>query len=268
MNIPVAHMEGGEVSGSIDESIRHSITKLAHIHFPASRDAAQRIERMGEEPSTIFSVGATSMDVIASLDLADLEPVRAYQKSYGLGEVVDIQPGRYQIVIQHPVTTEYEQNYENVCETIEAIDAGGIPAVWIWPNMDAGSDGINKGIRFYRERKKPKHVHFFKSLPIELFAPLLKNAACIIGNSSSGIREAAFLGTPAVNIGTRQGGRERGCNVIDVGYDREEIMAAMTRQIEHGAYGPDYLYGDGKSGKKITEIIGAFNFTLQKRITY
>lgn len=268
MNIPVAHMEGGEVSGSIDESIRHSITKLAHLHFPTSKDAAERIERMGEDPAAIFPVGATSMDVIAGLDLDNLEPVRVYQKDYGLGEMVDIEPGNYHIVIQHPVTTEYDDNFRNVNETIAAIDESKMPVVWIWPNMDAGSDGINKGIRFYREKKSPKNAHFFKSLPIELFAPLLKNAACIIGNSSSGIREAAFIGTPTVNVGTRQGGRERGRNVIDVGYDRNEIADAMDRQVDHGKYEPDYLYGDGKSGKRITDILKKYEFTLQKRITY
>jgi len=268
MNIHVAHVEGGEVSGSIDESIRHSITKLAHIHFPTSKGAARRIERLGEDPSTIFPVGATSMDTIAEINLDDLEPVREYQKSFGLGEMVDVVPDRYNIVIQHPVTTEYEDNYGNVNETIAAIEESDMPTIWIWPNMDAGSDGINKGIRFYRERKNPKNVHFFKSLPIELFAPLLKNTACIVGNSSSGIREAAFLGTPTVNIGSRQSGRERGHNVIDVGYNCDEIKNAIRRQNEHGPYKPDYLYGDGRSGKKMTEILKTFKFKLQKRITY
>ena len=217
MNIPVAHVEGGEVSGSIDESIRHAITKLAHLHFPASREAAQRIERMGEDPATIFTVGGTSMDAIRELELDDLGPVRRYQRDYGMGPLIDLIPQKYLVLIQHPVTTEYDENMFHIQATIEALEALGMNTVWILPNMDAGSDGINKAIRQFREGRHPQYIHFFKSLPIECYAPLLKNAACLLGNSSSGIRESAFLGTPSVNIGSRQHGRERGRNVIDVG---------------------------------------------------
>jgi UDP-hydrolysing UDP-N-acetyl-D-glucosamine 2-epimerase len=268
MNIPVAHVEGGEVSGSIDESIRHAITKLAHVHFPASREAAQRIERMGEDPATIFPVGGTSMDVIGQLDLADLEPVRRYQREYGIGPLIDLVPGRYLVLTQHPVTTEYEANLEHVRETIEALETLRMPTVWILPNMDAGSDGINKGIRQFRENRRPDYIHFFKSLPIEQYAPLMHNAACIAGNSSSGIRESAFLGTPSVNIGSRQHGRERGRNVVDVGYDRHEIVAAIRRQVAHGRYEPDHLYGDGRAAEKIVEVLRSQRFQVQKTIAY
>ncbi len=268
MNIPVAHVEGGEVSGSIDESIRHAITKLAHVHFPASREAAQRIERMGEDPATVFAVGGTSMDAIRELDLDDLEPVRKYQHDYGMGPLIELVPGEYLVLIQHPVTTEYEANLAHIRETITALEALDMPTVWILPNMDAGSDGINKAIRKFREHHQPKYIHFFKSLPIECYAPLLKNAACLLGNSSSGIRESAFLGTPSVNIGSRQHGRDRGCNVIDVGYDATEIEAAVRRQLEHGPYAPDHVYGDGYAAEKIVDILSGFQFKLQKTITY
>jgi UDP-hydrolysing UDP-N-acetyl-D-glucosamine 2-epimerase len=268
MNIPVAHVEGGEVSGSIDESIRHAITKLAHVHFPASKEAANRIERMGEEKDTIFAVGGTSMDVINRLDLSNLNPVRQYQKDYGMGRLIDLVPGDYLIVIQHPVTTEYEENLINIRETIKALEELRLPTVWILPNMDAGSDGINKGIRQFRENQNPDYIHFFKSLPIELFAPLLANAAVMVGNSSSGIRESAFLGTPTVNIGSRQHGRERGHNVMDVGYNAEEIVAAVKKQKEHGRYTPDHLYGDGNAAEKIVDILRKTDFRIQKTITY
>lgn len=268
MNIPVAHVEGGEVSGSIDESIRHSITKLSHIHFPASREAALRIERMGEDPGTIFPVGGTSMDAIREIDLNDMEPVRKYQREYGMGPLIDLKPWDYLITIQHPVTTEYESNLVHVRETIDALEALNMPTVWILPNMDAGSDGINKAIRQFREARQPAHIHFFKSLPIECYAPLLKNAACLLGNSSSGIRESAFLGTPSVNIGSRQNGRERGRNVIDVGYDKNEITEAVRRQLQHGPYEPDHVYGDGHAAEKIVNVLAEFQFKLQKLITY
>jgi UDP-hydrolysing UDP-N-acetyl-D-glucosamine 2-epimerase len=268
MNIPVAHVEGGEVSGSIDESIRHAITKLAHLHFPASREAAKRIERMGEDPSTVFAVGGTSMDAIRELDLDNLDPVRKYQRDFGMGPMIELLPGKYLVLIQHPVTTEYDENLIHVQETIDALETLNMPTVWILPNMDAGSDGINKAIRQFRETRRPDYIHFFKSLPIEYYAPLLKNAACLIGNSSSGIRESAFLGTPTVNIGSRQHGRERGHNVIDVGYDSREISHAVKRQIDNGPYDPDHLYGDGFAAEKIVNVLCSYKFTLQKTITY
>jgi UDP-hydrolysing UDP-N-acetyl-D-glucosamine 2-epimerase len=267
MNIPTAHVEGGEVSGSIDESIRHAITKLSHLHFPATRSAAKRIERLGEDPNTIFPVGATSLDVIAKLDLKDMTPLFEAQERLGVGAKIDLRK-RYLVVLQHPVTTEYKENLAHVNETIEAIKSLQMSTLWVWPNMDAGSDGISKGIRIFRERAKPDYVHFFKSLPIELYAPLLKNSACIVGNSSSGIREAAFMGVPTVNIGSRQDGRERGDNVIDVGYERKEIEEGILHQVSNGYYEPDFLYGDGKASEKIVKVLRDFEFKIQKKIAY
>jgi UDP-hydrolysing UDP-N-acetyl-D-glucosamine 2-epimerase len=267
MNVPLAHVEGGEVSGSIDESVRHAISKLSHLHFPATQEAAERLVRMGEDPATVFPVGCTSLDVIAALDLGDLQGVTASQETGGVGARVDLSKP-YLVVIQHPVTTEYESNLAHVQETIEAVEALAMPTVWVWPNMDAGSDGISKGLRVYRETRRPERVHFFKSLTIEHYAPLLRNASCILGNSSSGIRESAFLGTPCVNIGSRQAGRERAHNVVDVGYDRQEIAAAVRRQLAHGRFPADHVYGDGKAGGRIVEVLRTFQFNLQKQIAY
>jgi UDP-hydrolysing UDP-N-acetyl-D-glucosamine 2-epimerase len=222
---------------------------------------------MGENPATVFPVGCTSLDVIAALDLTDLRGVTASQDTGGVGPHVDLSKP-YLVVIQHPVTTEYESNLAHVQETIEAVETLRMPTVWVWPNMDAGSDGISKGLRVYRETRRPERVHFFKSLIIEHYAPLLRNAACILGNSSSGIRESAFLGTPCVNIGSRQAGRERARNVIDVGYDQREIAEAVRRQLAHGRYEPDHVYGDGKAGAKVVEVLRTFRFNLQKQIAY
>jgi UDP-hydrolysing UDP-N-acetyl-D-glucosamine 2-epimerase len=267
MNIPLAHIEGGEVSGSIDESVRHAITKLSHLHFPATKKAAERIQKLGEDPGTIFPVGCTSLDVMEELDLSNVSAIMDLQHKSGVGITVDLSKP-YLVVIQHPVTTEYEENLQHINETIRAIESLRMGTIWIWPNMDAGSDGISKGIRVFRETKKPQHVHFFKSLPIEYYAPLLKNTSCIVGNSSSGIREAAFMGVPSVNIGSRQSGRERAKNVIDVDYNYVEIEKAIRKQIEHGKYEPDYIYGDGKAGQKIAKTLKDFEFKLQKRISY
>ena len=171
MNIPVAHMEGGEVSGSIDESIRHAITKLSHVHFPATQEAADRIIKMGEAPETVFPVGASSLDVIASLNLDDLQPVMDLQNTAGVGNRVDLsQP--YLVVIQHPVTTEYAENLDHVNQTLNAIYEIGMGTIWIWPNMDAGSDGISKGIRLFRERRADAPMHFFQKPAHRVLRPL------------------------------------------------------------------------------------------------
>jgi UDP-hydrolysing UDP-N-acetyl-D-glucosamine 2-epimerase len=171
-------------------------------------------------------------------------------------------------VIQHPVTTEYEDSGHCVQETLHAINDLNMPALWLWPNMDAGTDDISKVIRSFREKYEPKHIHFFKNFAFEDYARLLNNSACLVGNSSSGIRESAFLGVPAVNIGTRQNFRERGTNVIDVSYDRNEIRQAIDRQVAHGKYPADHLYGDGNSGKKIAEVLAQCNIGVQKKMTY
>ncbi len=267
MNIPVAHVEGGEISGSIDESIRHAITKLAHIHFPASGDAAQRIIRMGEPEESVFCVGSSSFDVLRHLSM-NLGVINQYQETHGVGVRISLQPKKFLLVVQHPVTTEYSENYANAEETIAAIRRIEMPTVWIWPNMDAGSDGISKAIREFREQHNPQFVQFFKSAPIELFGPLLANAACIVGNSSSGIREAAFLGTPCVNIGTRQQGRMRGKNVIDVDHDSEQIIGAIRAQLQRTERKTEEIYGDGFAAEKIIEVLRVFDFQSQKRNTF
>jgi UDP-hydrolysing UDP-N-acetyl-D-glucosamine 2-epimerase len=267
MNIPIAHVEGGEVSGSIDESVRHAITKLSHIHFPATKEAAERVKKMGEDPDSIFPVGCTSLDVLNEQDLTKLIPLIKLQEKAGVGKPLDLTTP-YLVVIQHPVTTEYEDNLKQINQTVQAVDSLAMNTVWIWPNMDAGSDGISKGIRMFREQHNPSYVHFFKSLPIEYYGPLLKNAACIIGNSSSGIRESSFLGVPSVNIGSRQLGREKGDNVIDVDYDAKQIVEAIYNQLAHGSYPASMLYGDGRAGEKIVNVLKDTKVKVQKRIYY
>lgn len=267
MNIPVAHVEGGEVSGSIDESIRHAITKLSHLHLPATQDAADRILRLGERKSSVFPVGCTSLDIIKELDLSKKDLLFSIQESKGVGGKVDFNEP-YIVVLQHPVTTEYEENLKNINVTIQAIDELGIQTVWIWPNMDAGSDGVSGGIRTYRELSNPSFVRFYKSLPIQYYALLIKYSLCLVGNSSSGIRESSFLGVPCVNIGTRQQRRERGKNTIDVTYDAEEITKAIRHQINHGHYPSSNIFGNGEASGKIVSVLKEFDISIQKVIAY
>src|SRR5262245_15457810 len=265
MNVPLAHTQGGEVTGSIDESVRHAITKLAHVHFPATARAATNLVRMGEDPETVHLSGCPSIDAIASIDLSLPRDVFRRYRGVG-GELYAAKP--YVVVLQHPVTTEYGHGFDQINETLRAIAALDMQAVWLWPNVDAGSDDISKGLRMSREGQKPKNIHFYKNFAVEDYARLVNNCACLIGNSSSALREGAFLGVPAVNIGTRQQGRERGHNVIDVGYDAGEIERAVRIQIQHGRYERSTLFGDGKAGTKIVNILADTEFRIQKRLHY
>jgi UDP-hydrolysing UDP-N-acetyl-D-glucosamine 2-epimerase len=265
MNIPLAHTQGGEVTGSIDESVRHAITKLAHVHFAATELAAQNIIRMGEDPATVFLTGCPSIDAIASLDLS--LPRDIFNRYRGVGG--DLDSSRpYLVVLQHPVTTEYGRGSDQINETLEAIAALDMQTVWLWPNVDAGSDEISKGLRMYRERRNPKNIHFYKNFSVEDYARLIHNCVCLIGNSSSSLREGAFLGVPSVNIGTRQSGRERGANVIDVDYDAIQIEKAVRRQMATGRYCRNSLFGDGTAGTKIADILANVDCRIQKRLAY
>jgi UDP-hydrolysing UDP-N-acetyl-D-glucosamine 2-epimerase len=186
----------------------------------------------------------------------------------GVGDKIDLnQP--FLLVSQHPVTTEYGAGERQITATLEAIrDLGDLPALILWPNADAGSDDIARGIRKWRERKLDAHMHFFKNLPVETYVRLMKRTACLIGNSSSGIREGAFIGTPVVNIGSRQDMRERGDNVLDAPHDRAAIAAAIRRQVAHGPYALQPIYGEGNAGQRIADTLATCRVNIQKRITY
>lgn len=267
MNIPVAHVQGGEVTGSIDEKVRHAVTKLADLHFVSTEKAAERVVRMGEEPEKVFVTGCPSIDLAVEVmerPELDFDP---FEKYGGVGASVDLSGG-YLVVMQHPVTTEYELARQQAVETLHAVTEIGLPTLWFWPNVDAGSDGTSNAIRSFRELHAPKNIHFFKNMQPTDFLRLLYSSRCLVGNSSVGIRECAYLGVPTVNIGTRQSGRDRGRNVIDVGYDREEIVAAIRHHLANGRCGSDPIYGHGKAGERIAELLAGQPLGIEKRLTY
>ena len=267
MNIPLAHTMGGEVSGTIDESIRHAVTKFAHIHFPACEGARQRIIRLGEDPNHVHMVGCPRIDLVARM-INDIDSkLNKGLFSSGVGEVVDINKP-FILVSQHPVTTEYGDGSQQITITLEAIKELNLPAIVLWPNSDAGSEDIARGIRIWREQKKDGGMHFFKNLPIQEYVFLMKKTVCLVGNSSSGIREGAFIGTPVVNIGSRQNARDRGKNIIDVEYSKYEILNAIKEQIKNGRYKSESIYGNGFAGEKIAEILYREKVNIQKKITY
>jgi UDP-hydrolysing UDP-N-acetyl-D-glucosamine 2-epimerase len=266
MNIPLAHTMGGEVSGNIDESIRHAVTKFANVHFPASEDAAERIVRMGEDPDTVHVVGCPRIDLAAEV-LAEPTDGLGDLLRFGVGGMFGLE-SPFLLVSQHPVTIEYGDGERQITETLMAVQALDLPAIVLWPNADAGAEHVARGIRKFREHEDDSKLHFFKNLPADDYVRLMRKTACLVGNSSSAIREGAFIGTPAVNVGPRQDGRQRGSNVVDAGYERAAIADAVRSQLEHGPYESEAVYGDGRAGERIAEILARNEISIGKRIVY
>jgi hypothetical protein len=230
LNKTIAHIEGGDVSGSIDESVRHAITKLAHFHFVTNEDAERRVLAMGEDPKYVFNTGSLDVEVASELEAAITNETI---NRYGVGHEVDV-TRPFLMVIQHPVTTE-RQNRRHVEETLKAVTALAMPTIWIWPNpgrryrRSGGS-----AAQFPRERRhQADTMRFITDLPVNEFIALLKGTACLIGNSSAGIKECSFLGTPVVNIGMRQQGRLHADNVDPCG--RRERLDSRRRAETAGA---------------------------------
>jgi UDP-N-acetylglucosamine 2-epimerase (non-hydrolysing)/GDP/UDP-N,N'-diacetylbacillosamine 2-epimerase (hydrolysing) len=257
MNIPVAHIQGGEVTGSIDESLRHAMSKFAHMHFPATEASAQRLIRMGEDPRNIYVVGCPSLDVVLGAPVVLKADVLAAH---------DLDPAHpYVVILQHPVTTEVEQAGEQMAETLAAVQELELQGVLIYPNNDAGAQQIIRQIQRSR-------ITVVRSLPPEGFVNLVRYAAALVGNSSSGIHETASLGVPTVNVGTRQQGRERGQNVLDVRCDRREIRQAVATALYDEAFKARVAlrvnpYGDGRSAERIVRILKTVTLDnlIQKR---
>lgn len=267
MNIPVVHVQGGEVTGSIDEKVRHSVTKLSNLHLVSTKLARERVIKLGEPPETVVHTGCPSIDIaaeVAARPKLDFDP---FEKYGGVGPTTDLSNG-YLVVMQHPVTTEYEEARQQVEETLYALKDFGLPVLWFWPNADAGADGTSKGIRVFREKEQPRNFHLFRNMFPEDFLRLLVHSTAVVGNSSVAIRECSFLGVPAVNIGSRQQGRERGANVIDVNHDRAEIAVAIREHIRRGRPSSDHLYGDGHAGERIAECLSTAELNIEKRLTY
>lgn len=266
-NIPLVHIQGGEVTGNIDEKVRHANTKLADIHLVASEDAKQRVIKLGEDKNYVFNTGCPSIDLanqISNLKGLDFNPIEKYG---GVGGLQNL-PEKYIVVLQHPVTNEYKEAKEAVTKTLNVINNLEVPTFWFWPNVDAGADGTSNGIRSFREKYNPNHIRFFKNMDSMDFLKLLKNSQCLVGNSSAGIRECSFLGIPVVNIGTRQNRRQRGENVIDVDYNESRIKEAIQRQLQSPKNTRSSIYGDGNSGDKIAEILATINLRFHKTISY
>jgi len=263
MNFPIAHIQGGEVTGTIDESIRHAVTKLSHIHFPATPDAAERIVKMGEDPAHVHAVGCPYVDIISSINYRSKEELAT---DYTFDS-------RRQLMLftQHPVTTEYGQGVEQMKVTIEAINNfPDVEVIALYSNADAGGQEI------LAIMKRHPQFHIFPNITNEDYLSLMKYADLMIGNSSAGIREAPSFHLPAINIGTRQSGRLRAINVMDVPHDVDAITQAINKALNDKSFRQALKqvvnpYGDGSSAKRIVDILEKVdlnNNLIQKRITY
>lgn len=243
LQIPIAHIHGGDVSSTVDDSTRHAITKLANIHFPATEKSASRIRQMGENPDNIFVVGAPGLDSIIkckdNIDEAFLKDKYNITKDFV-------------IVLQHPVSLEVEKASNQIQETLDAILSTDYQVILIYPNADAGGRAMIEKINEY-------DVDAYKNIPHDDFIGLLSLASVLIGNSSSGIIESSSFKLPVINIGTRQQGREKAENVIDVDYNCDEILSAL-KFIESEDYQKQLKscvnpYGDGKACEMICKIL-------------
>lgn len=265
MNLCVAHIQGGEVSGSIDESARHAISKFAHYHFPSTRRSADFLARMGEHRDTILAVGCPSSDLAKTVDGP---PSGEALNSRGSGAQIDpTQP--FLLAVFHPTTTSFGDERRQAWALLEALSAVKRQTLLLWPNIDAGSDHISKAIRVFRDSAAARDwLRLLTNLPPETYLRVLAAAACAVGNSSSFVRDASFFGTPVVLVGARQDGRERGPHVVRVEDDAKAIEAALRRQLERGRYPPSDMYGDGQVAGRIADSLEKLTPYTQKRLAF
>ncbi len=252
MNVPVAHMCGGDYAeGNADDSVRHAVTKLAHIHFPMSKKSAERIIKMGEEPWRVVCAGNPALDRLIAMPA-----IGKAELSKRLN--FDLTKKPLVVVLQHPITSESKYAGKQMEVTLGAISKMKHPTIVIYPNSDAGSADIIQAI----ERWLPQNTFAkaFKNLPRAEFVNLMRNADVLVGNSSMGILEAPTLKLPVVNIGNRQKGREHADNVIFVGHNEEEITSAINKAL----YDKKFLqkvkkckspFGDGRAGERIARVL-------------
>jgi UDP-hydrolysing UDP-N-acetyl-D-glucosamine 2-epimerase len=264
MNICIAHIQGGEVSGSIDESARHAISKFAHFHFPSTERSASYLVRLGENPATILGVGCPSSDIARKVDsVLDAEVINGT----GSGAWIDV-ASPFILVVFHPTTTEYGGEHRQMEEVLHALNGIRAQTVLLWPNIDAGADHISKAVRVFRDQEKPTWLRVITNLDPENYLRILSRTVCAVGNSSSFVRDASYFGTPVVLVGNRQEGREIDKHVTPVHPVASEILWATNRQLSHGRYAPSTLYGDGHVSERIAEALARLTPYIQKRLHY
>jgi UDP-hydrolysing UDP-N-acetyl-D-glucosamine 2-epimerase len=264
MNIPIVHMQGGEVSGSIDESCRHAISKFSQFHYPATARSRDFLIRMGERPSTILGVGCPSSDLAKHLDRRLEESIL---NARGAGALIDASRP-FLLVLFHPMTTTYGDEHAQMEALLEAVGAFQMQTVLLWPNIDAGSDHVSKAIREFRTRHQVPWLRTLTNLMPEAYLKVLASAACAIGNSSSFVRDASYFGTPVVLVGQRQRFRETDIHVKHVETVKQSIEETIRAQLAHGRYAPSSLYGDGNVARDLVAKLETIEPYVQKHLGF
>lgn len=241
-NILVSHIEGGELTGTIDESIRHAVSKLSHIHFVSNEDAKKRLIQMGEIEERVFAIGSPDIDIMMKKDLPTKE---------GLKKYYDMQFEKYAILIFHPVTTELDDLENQTNELVAGVIDSKRNYVIIYPNNDPGSEII---LNVYKKLENNANFRIYPSLRFEYFLTLLKNADFIIGNSSSGITEAEIYSVPTINVGTRQKNRSSNESIMNVESKKEKILDSISK-VDGKEIKSSFSFGDGKSTKRFFDVI-------------
>lgn len=270
MNIHVAHLQGGDITGTIDEHLRHAITKLSHFHFVTNDISKKRICGLGENPGNVFNFGCPSTDVILSApeySFPELKKMLApkFKKTSWLQELDE----NFFLMIYHPVTTEYEQEEKNIEALLNALERFPHKVIALWPNVDAGSRKIVSKMKAY-ERNNDNKIAIVDHFSMDTFINIMRHAKVMIGNSSAGMLEACYFGTPVVNIGTRQNGRPHTANIINVSDNTEEIVSAIEKHLEKKEkFEPEFPYGKGNAGKLIADVIATvpLNHPQKKLVT-
>lgn len=261
-NIPIIHIQGGEMTGNIDNKVRHSISKLADYHYVSTLKSKFFLIKTGEPKNRVFFTGCPSIDIAKQISKKKISN-NILKKYNPVGDNFDLNKP-YIIIMFHPVTTEIEKNKRNISELFYGIKNLKVQKFWFWPNSDPGTDDLAKFIRKERERDELKSFTFFKNLDPNHFLIILKNSNLIIGNSSAGIRESSFLGTPSINLGNRQKNRERGKNTSNCKFDKNKIYSLCKKFVcKKKKYKREFIYGNGSSSFKILKLIKETNFTLK-----
>ena len=264
-NIPLIHIQGGEITGNIDEKTRHANTKLADLHLVTTDLARKRVIQMGEQPKNVYNCGCPSID-LAKEAIENKYNVKEVIDSYlGIGNLKEEYFNNYIVLLQHPTTNNFNKSEFEITITLESCLKYNKQVYVFWPNADAGTDGTSKGIRLFREKYNPNNFKFFRNFKPGDFIRLLHKADFLIGNSSVGIREASYLKIPTINIGDRQLNRDRGSNVIDCNYDYNQITNCITRILENKfTIDSNLIYGDGNAAKKMVKAMNDFEYSFTK----
>ena len=262
MNIPIAHIEAGDTSGTIDESVRHAITKLSQLHFATHADAARRVRAMGENPAYVFDVGSPDAEIAAVLRKA--RPGGFDINATGSGATLDL-GNPYVLVRFHPVWGEAPGDMASQTKLLlEAVRNTGLQAVWFWPNDDTGAEAISHTLRAFNDQTPGHRIRFMRDLPPAMFISLLAHARCLVGNSSAGVKECSVLGIPVVDVGSRQGARKRAGNVMIVAPERRALQAAIARQSQAPRFPRSSLYTRAGTARRIARIAATTRLYTQK----